>query len=308
MNDPTTIYIAHNDNIPQNQGEEGPPSTPVDSMTLSKKVAQNRAAQRAFRERKQHYVEDLENKAKQLDAWKRAMIQLQADNDCLRKTVTRLEDQLKQFIVAGSTLPSFTPLQSSLQQQQNQQSSLPPSSASSSSLSNVFDSSPPSPPSSTCLSSSSSVSSPSSSSASSPPPTALSTAFNSSASSEQNKRKSQLSKREKKRQRLLADEKLYQNDDLEPIQLHCPMAFNNIPALTPPPQQSTMMIKPKEEDLDLYHPFSPTSPPSSIVSDVHPFSDLPALESHDQYINFAADDDIPSSSSSSCSSSYLHLI
>ncbi|KAI8340173.1 hypothetical protein BC941DRAFT_511546 [Chlamydoabsidia padenii] len=167
---------------------------------FDKKVAQNRAAQKAFRIKRQNYIEELENKAKQLEEWKRTVIQLQAENDCLRNKVTGLEDQLKVFI--------------------------------------KHDVSPPSPP----------LSSP----PSSPPVAPI-------------KRKPTLSKREKKKQRLLADAKLYKNDDLEPIQLHCPLAYNP--------------------------PFSnPSIAPSFMADEVLPLLFEPGLESpQDQFINFVGD-------------------
>ncbi|KAI8341099.1 hypothetical protein BC941DRAFT_467154 [Chlamydoabsidia padenii] len=247
MNDSTTIYISHSDDMSNLQDLSS-----TTTSALSKKVAQNRAAQKAFRKRKQNYVEDLENKVKQLDDWKKAMIQLQADNDYLRKTVTRLKEQLDQYdSAAGSTL-------------------LPPTIPSPNRLPHEINA---------IITSSSAPMQPSSSSS----PSDLSLGPN-----DTKHKPPTLSKREKKRQRLLADAKLYKNDDLEPIQLQCPLSMHNINS---PPIE----IKTEEE------------PPSLVVdtSLVQPFFDLPmTLDPHDHYINFGGDDDdddddFPSSSSSS---------
>ncbi|CAG8630270.1 7937_t:CDS:1, partial [Acaulospora colombiana] len=64
------------------------PSRP---LTNSKRAAQNRAAQRAFRQRKDRYIKDLEAKAKDLDAVKKQLETLQKENDALQQTIRRLE-------------------------------------------------------------------------------------------------------------------------------------------------------------------------------------------------------------------------
>ncbi|CAO3591431.1 unnamed protein product [Absidia cylindrospora] len=280
MNDSNTIYIAHGDDISLDERSMLVPSS-IDSTTLSKKVAQNRAAQRAFRERKQHYVEDLENKAKQLDEYKRAMIQLQADNECLRKSVTRLEAQLKQCIASGSTLSLTKPF---LPPSSLQHPLLPaptptplPVPSPSSLLTNTQE---------TPLSSSSSPPPSSSSSSSSSPPPPLP-----SSSILQNKP----TKREKKRQRLLAEEKLYKNDDLEPIQLHSPLAASY-------QQYQTIMthLDPKDNSIS---PTSSLSMSSSNHSESNqpPFRFLQLLptttidDAHDPYIHFVDDNHHPPS-------------
>ncbi|KAI9272281.1 hypothetical protein EDC94DRAFT_255716 [Helicostylum pulchrum] len=62
----------------------------------SKRAAQNRAAQRAFRQRKERYVKDLEKKAKLMDEWKTELDQLRQQNKELRETTMRLEKQIHQ--------------------------------------------------------------------------------------------------------------------------------------------------------------------------------------------------------------------
>lgn len=60
----------------------------------SKRAAQNRAAQRAFRQRKELYVKDLEKKAKMMDEWKAELDQLRHQNQELRENTMRLEKQI----------------------------------------------------------------------------------------------------------------------------------------------------------------------------------------------------------------------
>lgn len=62
----------------------------------SKRAAQNRAAQRAFRQRKERYVKDLEKKAKLMDEWKIEMEQLRQQNKELKENQLKLEKQIHQ--------------------------------------------------------------------------------------------------------------------------------------------------------------------------------------------------------------------
>lgn len=62
----------------------------------SKRAAQNRAAQRAFRQRKERYVKDLEKKAKLMDEWKAELDLLRQQNQELRENQMRLEKQIHQ--------------------------------------------------------------------------------------------------------------------------------------------------------------------------------------------------------------------
>ncbi|CAO3617915.1 unnamed protein product [Mucor hiemalis] len=62
----------------------------------SKRAAQNRAAQRAFRQRKERYVKDLEKKSKLMDEWKLEMEQLRKQNKELQENQLRLEKQIQQ--------------------------------------------------------------------------------------------------------------------------------------------------------------------------------------------------------------------
>lgn len=65
-------------------------------VIASKRAAQNRAAQKAFRQRKERYIKDLERKAKLMDKWKLEMDQLRHQNKELVENSIRLEKQIHQ--------------------------------------------------------------------------------------------------------------------------------------------------------------------------------------------------------------------
>ncbi|GAN03341.1 conserved hypothetical protein [Mucor ambiguus] len=76
----------------------------------SKRAAQNRAAQRAFRQRKERYVKDLEKKAKLMDEWKAEMDLLRQQNKELRECNMNLEKQIHQQQQPSSNAASQTKL------------------------------------------------------------------------------------------------------------------------------------------------------------------------------------------------------
>ncbi|CEP17223.1 hypothetical protein [Parasitella parasitica] len=57
----------------------------------SKRAAQNRAAQKAFRQRREQYIKDLEIKAKEMEDWQEEMDKLRRENGELRQRVATLE-------------------------------------------------------------------------------------------------------------------------------------------------------------------------------------------------------------------------
>lgn len=77
---------------PQHQQQGAGPR----AVIPSKRAAQNRAAQRAFRQRKERYVKDLEKKAKLMDEWKLELDQLRQQNKELIENTMRLEKQIHQ--------------------------------------------------------------------------------------------------------------------------------------------------------------------------------------------------------------------
>ncbi|RUS34291.1 hypothetical protein BC938DRAFT_481392 [Jimgerdemannia flammicorona] len=64
------------------------------SVQSSKRAAQNRAAQRAFRQRKDKYIKDLESKAKELDEYKNLVESLKKDNKSLQDSLRTLRQEL----------------------------------------------------------------------------------------------------------------------------------------------------------------------------------------------------------------------
>jgi AP-1-like factor len=87
---------------------------------------QNRAAQRAFRERKEKHVQDLEGRVAELEAAQRAK---DTENDNLRDLLTRLQEEnrvLKESAFSFSMPPPTTARTQSQQQQQQQQPPPPP--------------------------------------------------------------------------------------------------------------------------------------------------------------------------------------
>ncbi|RUS14840.1 hypothetical protein BC937DRAFT_93248 [Endogone sp. FLAS-F59071] len=64
------------------------------SVQSSKRAQQNRAAQRAFRQRKDKYIKDLESKAKELEEAKLLVESLKKDNKSLQDTVRTLRQEV----------------------------------------------------------------------------------------------------------------------------------------------------------------------------------------------------------------------
>ncbi|KAI9359724.1 hypothetical protein BD770DRAFT_342314 [Pilaira anomala] len=60
----------------------------------SKRAAQNRAAQKAFRQRREQYIKDLEIKAKEMEDWQNELDRLRKENGELRDRVSVLENQV----------------------------------------------------------------------------------------------------------------------------------------------------------------------------------------------------------------------
>ncbi|KAI8883415.1 hypothetical protein K501DRAFT_333328 [Backusella circina FSU 941] len=81
----------------------------------SKRAAQNRAAQRAFRLRKERYVKDLEQKAKLMEDMQTELDQLRKENQMLKNNTLQLEEHIKGIKQEDAPLPP----QLNQQQQQN---------------------------------------------------------------------------------------------------------------------------------------------------------------------------------------------
>jgi len=63
-------------------------------LTNTKRAAQNRSAQRAFRQRKEVYIKDLEEKVKEVDALKNTIETLKQENMQLRDYSLALQAKL----------------------------------------------------------------------------------------------------------------------------------------------------------------------------------------------------------------------
>ncbi|GAC94499.1 hypothetical protein PHSY_002071 [Pseudozyma hubeiensis SY62] len=101
-----------------------PGRKPSETEPLTKRKAQNRASQRAFRERKQSYLADLEAKIAAYEAAEidrtveiqKVAQKLRAENDSLRKEVSAWKDkfaQIERYLIQakanGGRLPGLTP-------------------------------------------------------------------------------------------------------------------------------------------------------------------------------------------------------
>ncbi|KAG9296304.1 hypothetical protein G9A89_014896 [Geosiphon pyriformis] len=113
----TSLILAHqaqSQNVPQNLPSPGSLAqspndmsqvmlnavrSPSNSRTLtnSKRAAQNRAAQRAFRQRKDRYIKDLEQKAKDLDNVKKMMENLQKEKQEMSSMIGKLRAELARY-------------------------------------------------------------------------------------------------------------------------------------------------------------------------------------------------------------------
>ncbi|KAI7898622.1 uncharacterized protein BX663DRAFT_489890 [Cokeromyces recurvatus] len=63
------------------------------SVIESRRAEQNRAAQRAFRQRKERYVKDLEARVNAMADWPARMEQLEAENEQLKRKIKYLQEE-----------------------------------------------------------------------------------------------------------------------------------------------------------------------------------------------------------------------
>ncbi|SCU81864.1 LANO_0B04412g1_1 [Lachancea nothofagi CBS 11611] len=78
----------HVDTVGQLIGKSGKP------LRNTKRAAQNRSAQKAFRQRRERYIKDLETKAKEFDRLDAQVAALSQENDSLKRYVLDLEQRL----------------------------------------------------------------------------------------------------------------------------------------------------------------------------------------------------------------------
>ncbi|KAL0080261.1 basic-leucine zipper transcription factor [Phycomyces blakesleeanus] len=81
----------------------------------TKRIQQNRAAQRAFRQRKEQYVRDLESKVRDINKWKHRVEQLERENMQLRKQLWEVSDQGSDNLAPLTTKPPHLSRRTSLE-------------------------------------------------------------------------------------------------------------------------------------------------------------------------------------------------
>src|SRR5271170_7235695 len=89
------------DTTPQNTGSAGR------QLATSKRAAQNRAAQRAFRHRKERYIKSLEEKANHHDLSQSVIADLRKENIYLRDYVVRLQNEVDSLNTELGRAPMF---------------------------------------------------------------------------------------------------------------------------------------------------------------------------------------------------------
>ncbi|ETS83845.1 hypothetical protein PFICI_05721 [Pestalotiopsis fici W106-1] len=80
------------DHDPDNSGPDGRKAKR--ELSQSKRAAQNRAAQRAFRQRKEHYIKKLEQQVRDYGDMEHSFKSMQNDNYALREYVLQLQSRL----------------------------------------------------------------------------------------------------------------------------------------------------------------------------------------------------------------------
>ena len=114
--DPNLAQSANN--ADDGDGATAPPTAPGGRvLAQSKRAAQNRAAQRAFRQRKDRYIKTLEQKATDYDLSHGIITDLRKENVYLRDYVVRLQNEVDSL----NTELGHTPMFGSLPTQQHQQ-------------------------------------------------------------------------------------------------------------------------------------------------------------------------------------------
>lgn len=100
---------------------QNPASGSGRQLATSKRAAQNRAAQRAFRHRKERYIKSLEEKANNYDLSQSLIADLRKENIYLRDYVVRLQNEVDSLNTELGRAPMFAAHTQQGQQQQQQQ-------------------------------------------------------------------------------------------------------------------------------------------------------------------------------------------
>ncbi|KAE8349613.1 hypothetical protein BDV28DRAFT_140876 [Aspergillus coremiiformis] len=91
---------------PEPTGQDSPKTYGKRPLSTSKRAAQNRAAQRAFRQRKESYIRKLEEQVKEFDTTAETLKGLQAENYQLREYIINLQSRLLESQGEVPELPS----------------------------------------------------------------------------------------------------------------------------------------------------------------------------------------------------------
>ncbi|CAO3594801.1 unnamed protein product [Absidia cylindrospora] len=81
----------------------------------SKRAAQNRAAQKAFRQRRDQYVKDLEKKSKEMEQWHQKMNDIKSENQQLKSMVHQLQQRIYSLTYRQTQEAGVSPSLSSLE-------------------------------------------------------------------------------------------------------------------------------------------------------------------------------------------------
>jgi bZIP transcription factor len=128
--DPTQIVQPTQEISSQSDGNKAPSTSPQTAaggrvLAQSKRAAQNRAAQRAFRQRKERYIKSLEQKANDFDLSQSIIADLRKENIYLRDYVVRLQNEVDSLNTELGRAPMFgTQPAQRPPSNQNQQSAL----------------------------------------------------------------------------------------------------------------------------------------------------------------------------------------
>ncbi|KAF1801238.1 basic-leucine zipper transcription factor [Mucor lusitanicus] len=93
MSSSSPSSAKHADTTRQSNSRSRSPSPARKTVIETRRAEQNRAAQRAFRQRKELYVKELEAKVNQMADWPARMEQLEMENEQLKRKIAQLEEE-----------------------------------------------------------------------------------------------------------------------------------------------------------------------------------------------------------------------
>ncbi|KAL9538588.1 hypothetical protein MBANPS3_010816 [Mucor bainieri] len=93
MSSSSPSSAKHADTTRKSNSRSRSPSPTKKTVIETRRAEQNRAAQRAFRQRKELYVKELEAKVNQMADWPARMEQLENENEQLKRKIAQLEEE-----------------------------------------------------------------------------------------------------------------------------------------------------------------------------------------------------------------------